>query len=194
MKKILSIAAIVVAIAGSASAAEQRSPFAGSYLGLSLGSDMTRGVFADAKDDTDFGVTGGIYAGHRWQITPRTVAGIETSFSASSASPSFNGVTMDRNYSLGVSGVAGYEVVPRVLAFGRVGWETTNVDVRGRGIDDSNWLHGLKVGGGVELPVYQNKMLARVAYDATIYNGDNFDRAGVNSVNHAFTTGMAWKF
>ncbi|PZU06881.1 outer membrane beta-barrel protein [Sphingomonas sp.] len=135
MRTIL-IAAAALAVAAPAFA-QDAAPFTGARVGATLGYDKTHG-----QDGFAYG--GAI--GYDLAVTPKITLGAETTLEDSTTK--FGGVHASRD--LAISARAGYVLTPQILAFAKVGYDTTRVEVAGAGHTN---LEGVRYGGGLEYAV-----------------------------------------
>jgi outer membrane immunogenic protein len=168
MRTIL-IAAAALAVATPAFA-QDAAPFTGARVGATLGYDKTHG-----QD----GLTYGGAIGYDLAVTPKITLGAETTLEDSRTK--FAGIHASRD--LAVSARAGYVLTPQILAFAKVGYDTTRIDVAGGGHTN---LEGVRFGGGLEYAVTPHTYIS-AEYRRTEYE-DNFGGrdAGIVGVGYRF--------
>ena len=169
MRKFIITAAATLALAAPAFAQDATS-FAGARVGATLGYDRTHG-----RD----GFTYGGSFGYDHAITPKITLGAEATFEDSSTK--FRGIHASRD--LAISARAGYVVIPSLLAFAKVGYDTTRIEVVSAGHTN---LEGVRFGGGLEYAVIPHVYLS-AEYRRTQYE-DNFGGrdAGIVGVGYRF--------
>jgi outer membrane immunogenic protein len=216
-----SVAALVLATAGSAFAADLPAvapyqavapagyyDWTGFYVGLQAGY-----AFADSDFGGDLdGFVGGVHAGYNYQIN-NWVLGVEADVEYSDASasgsvilPAPAGLTafsIDNTWLGSVRGRVGY-AFDRVLVYatGGVAFGGMDVDATNGAVttSDDNTHVGWTVGAGVEVAV-TNNVTARVEYRYTDLGDKNYTFAApVGTVNldaqdiHAVRVGVSYKF
>ena len=208
-----SVAAIVLATAGSAFAADLPAvapyqavapagyyDWTGFYVGLQAGY-----AFADSDFGGDLdGFVGGVHAGYNYQIN-NWVLGIEADvdYSAADASGTVAGVAYDVDLEwLGsVRGRVGY-AFDRVLVYATGGVAFGGIDASataaGVTTSDDNTHVGWTVGAGVEVAI-TNNVTARAEYRYTDLGDKNYNFGGaVANLDaqdlHAVRVGVSYKF
>lgn len=169
MKTVI-FAAIAAAAAVSAPAfAQDAAPFTGPRAGVLLGYDNIQG---------SDGFTYGISAGYDVAVAPRVTFGPEVSFSDSTAGD--DGVEASRDIAASIR--LGYAVTPRVLAFTKVGYASSRIEVGGAHTS----LEGVRFGGGLEYAVTPNTYVS-AEYQRTEYEDNAGGRdAGVVGIGYRF--------
>ena len=165
----LIIAAAVLAVAAPAFAQDAAS-FTGPRLGATVGYDKTHG---------SDGVTYGGAFGYDIAVAPRITLGAEATLEDSTTK--FGGVHASRDAA--ISARVGYVLAPKILAFAKVGYDTTRIEVNGAGHTN---LEGVRYGGGLEYAVTPKTYLS-AEYRRTEYEGNFGGRdAGVVGVGYRF--------
>ncbi|HEY0315175.1 MAG TPA: outer membrane beta-barrel protein [Sphingomonas sp.] len=165
------LAAAVAAVAVAAPAfAQDAAPFTGARLGVTLGYDKTHG-----RD----GFTYGGAFGYDYAVTPKITLGAEATFEDSTTKG--DGIHASRD--VAISARAGYVLTPKLLAFAKVGYDTTRFEIAGEGHDN---LEGVRYGGGLEYSVTPRTYIS-AEYRRTEYE-DNFGGrdAGIVGVGFRF--------
>lgn len=167
--RILLAAAAALAVAAPAFA-QDAAPFTGARLGATLGYDKTHG-----RD----GFTYGGAFGYDYAIQPKITIGAEATLEDSTTK--FQGLHASRD--VAISARAGYVLNPKVLAFAKVGYDTTRVELNGGGHTN---LEGVRYGGGLEYSVTPRTYVS-AEYRRTEYE-DNFGGrdAGIVGVGFRF--------
>jgi outer membrane immunogenic protein len=148
--------AAVAALAVSAPAfAQDAAPFTGARLGVTLGYDKTH--------DRDGFTYGGAF-GYDYAVTPKITLGGEATFEDSTT----KGLGFHASRDVAISARAGYVLTPKILAFAKVGYDTTRFEFQG---DHTN-LEGVRYGGGLEYSVTPRTYIS-AEYRRTEYE-DNF--------------------
>jgi outer membrane immunogenic protein len=160
MKTVI-FAAIAAAAAFSAPAfAQDAAPFTGPRAGITAGYDKFAG-----RD----GFTYGVAAGYDVAVANRVTFGPEVSFSDTTTSA---GAGAEVSRDLAASVRLGYAVTPQVLAFGKVGYANTRIDLGNGGAS----FEGVRYGGGLEYSVtpttYISAEYQRSEYEANIGGRD----------------------
>ncbi len=151
------VLAAVAALAVAAPAfAQDATPFTGARIGATLGYDKTHG-----QD----GFTYGGSFGYDKAITPKITLGAEATLEDSTTK--FGGIHASRD--LAISARAGYVLTPKILAFAKVGYDTTRIEANGAGHTN---LEGVRFGGGLEYAVTPKTYIS-AEYRRTEYE-DNF--------------------
>lgn len=165
----LLVAAAALAVAAPAFA-QDAAPFTGARIGATLGYDKTH--------DQD-GVEYGGAIGYDLALTPKITLGAETTLEDSTTK--FAGIHASRD--LAVSARAGYVLTPQILAFAKVGYDTTRVEFAGAGHTN---LEGVRFGGGLEYAVTPKTYIS-AEYRRTEYENNFGGRdAGVVGVGFRF--------
>ena len=167
--RIVLIAAAAFAVAAPAFA-QDAAPFTGARLGATVGYDKVRG---------SDGVTYGGAFGYDYAIAPKITLGAEATLEDSSTK--FGGVHASRDAA--ISARIGYVLAPKILAFAKVGYDTTRFETDGVGHTN---LEGVRYGGGLEYAVTPKTYLS-AEYRRTEYEGNFGGRdAGVVGVGYRF--------
>lgn len=166
MRIVLAAAAALVLAAPAF--AQDAAPFTGARLGATLGYDKTH--------DRD-GLTYGGAFGYDYGLTPKITLGGEATLEDSTTT--LGGVHASRD--LALSARAGYVLTPKILAFAKVGYDTTRFDYAGGGHDN---LEGVRFGGGLEYAVTPHTYLS-AEYRRTEYE-DNFGGRDAGIVGAGF--------
>ncbi len=202
MKRILSSVAAVALTAGFATAASAE-PFNGPYVGVQAGwSQDDVGTPSTPAGDVTFdrsqdSVSGGLFMGYDYKISPRVVVGAEAGVQVAaddSIVRDFGStrVTMDPERSLDLTARAGYLVNDDTLLYARGGYTNARVKtsiedsagIRSASTNRDGWL----VGGGAEHALSDN-VSARLEYRySDLGEGDGgFDR-------HQALFGLSYRF
>jgi len=202
MKRIVtSVAALAltVGLASAASAEPFNGPFIGAQAGWSqddLGTPSTP-LGDRAVDRSRDSVSGGVFVGYDYKVSPRVVLGAEAGvqFGADDSIVRDTGatrLTVDPKRSLDLTARAGYLVTDNTLLYARGGYTNARVKtsvenaagIRSASADRDGWL----VGGGVEHALSDN-VSARAEYRySDLSEGDGkFDR-------HQALFGIAYRF
>lgn len=202
MKKQM-ITATLLAFASLSTAANAAEPFNGPFVGVQAGWEQTDvGTASTPLGSTSINnsndtVTGGVFAGYDYKLTPKVVAGVEAGINLSDSDDlvSSNGgrtASIDAERSIDLSARLGYLVTDNTLVYARGGYsnvraETTLTNAAGTLRDRSN-LDGWLVGAGIERAISQN-ISTRLEYRySDLSEGDGkFDR-------HQLLMGVAYRF
>lgn len=169
MKTVI-FAAFAAAAAISAPAfAQDAAPFTGPRVGVIAGYDKAMG-----SDGFSYGIS----TGYDLAVANRVTFGPEVSFSDSTTKQ--DGVHASRDLAASVR--LGYVVTPQVLAFGKVGYANSRVELP---VGHTS-LEGVRFGGGLEYSVTPNTYIS-AEYQRTEYE-DNFGGrdAGVVGIGFRF--------
>jgi outer membrane immunogenic protein len=161
MKKTLfgAVAALLTVAAAPAMAQD----FTGPRIGVVGGYDNVQ-----AREGFTYGVVAGVDA----PVANGVIVGVEATFEDSTT----NGAGVDASRELGVAARAGVVVLPKVLAFGKVGYTNARADFANGGA--SVTLEGLRYGGGLEYAVTK-RTYATVEYRRSEYEDGVGGRDGV---------------
>jgi len=170
MKTVIFAAAAAAAFAVSTPAfAQEAASFTGPRAGVTMGYDKF-----DGEDGFSYGVT----AGYDLALAPRVTFGPEVSFGDTTTGE--GGVEISRDLAASVR--LGYIVTPQILAFAKVGYADTRVDVGGAGFA----VEGVRYGGGLEFAarpnIYISAEYQRTEYEANFGGRD----AGVVGIGFRF--------
>lgn len=191
--------ALAVLPSGAALAQEFDGPFVGAQAGWES-TDLQNPVTEAGTimlDEDQQGFTGGVYAGYDKTVAPRIVLGIEGSFDLGAddsitSSTSTGLATIDPEWSLDLTGRAGYLLDQKTLAYVRGGYtnarvETTVSGTPGQLVESDN-REGWLAGAGIERKLLPN-LSARVEYRYSDLgqDGDSWDR-------HRVLTGLSYRF
>jgi outer membrane immunogenic protein len=215
---ILGAAVIILAMIASSGQAQTFSiedgssqAFSGGYIGLQAGYGQTRADAALtapvslARDLDDGAFTGGIFAGYGASIG-RFVVGVELEGQVSgveeTARISFVNVTIEQNYSIGLSGRIGFAITNNLLLYGRAGWAVTRFEASATAVpiideDGNAWLDGPRAGGGIELAI-GNGLFGRAEYSHTWYRDrdivSGLATADISIEEDLFLAGIGYRF
>lgn len=177
--------------------------FDGPYVGVQAGWDLSdvRNPSTElgtlALDDDRQSFNGGVFAGFDRQVAPRLVLGFEAGADVGTAdtlktATSGGQAIIDPEWSLDLTGRAGYLVDPTTLAYLRGGYtnariETTSASPTGRLTEEEN-RDGWLVGAGIERQLMQQTS-ARLEYRySDLSDGDGtYDR-------HRLLAGITYRF
>lgn len=122
-----------------------------------------------------------------------------------------NPYTYESGLTYGLSARVGYVVTPDTLLYGRVGWQRTELDVKGQlnnvvtiggfipRVNESKDIDAWRLGAGVEHVIGPN-LLARAEYvytnyeDVTLRYTGNVATQKLNPDEHAVRVGVAYRF
>lgn len=201
MKKLI-LSSALLATAGVATVAGAE-PFNGPFVGVQAGWEQADvGTASTPLGDLAIGrsndtVTGGIFAGYDYKLSPRIVAGIEAGINLTDSddlvrTAGGTTVSIDPERSIDLSARLGYLVADTTLVYLRGGYsnvraETALADAAGTRFDKAN-LDGWLVGGGVERAL-SDSLSTRLEYRySDLSEGDGkFDR-------HQLLLGVAYRF
>ena len=169
MKTVI-FAAVAAAAAFSAPAfAQEAAPFTGPRAGVTVGYDS----FGDEE-----GVSYGVSAGYDIALTPSITFGPEVTLGDTTTDAAGTDLSRD----LAASVRLGYVLTPQILAFGKVGYASTRIEVAGAGAA----FEGVRFGGGLEYAfspsLYISAEYQRSEYEAGIGGRD----AGVVGIGFRF--------
>lgn len=202
MKKLV-IPALALGLTTLSSSAFAAEPFSGPFVGVQAGWEQSDvGTTSTPLGTANLGrsndtVTGGIFAGYDYKLTPKIVAGVEAGINLTdnddlTATSAGRSVSIDPERSLDFSARLGYLVNDRTLVYGRAGYTnvraettlTTATGTRSGKADLDGWL----VGAGVERSLSDN-LSTRLEYRySDLSEGDGkFDR-------HQILLGVAYHF
>lgn len=190
----LAVSAIALtAVSSMASAGELE----GSYLGLGTGYSWTDSDVSGTNVDTD-GMTVGVYGGHIWNMGHNWFTGVEGEVFNGDVDGSRNGFNVEQEWSLGASGLVGYQFNKDWMAYGKLGVVTTQFETNDAGTSDDVWIYGARAGLGAEYTITPNWAL-RGEYNYTNYADENVAASGGGSVNlepesHAVVFGLSYRF
>lgn len=202
MKRIVSSVAALALTVGLASAASAE-PFNGPYVGVQAGWNQDKlgtpstplgNVAIDRSQDS---LSGGVFAGYDYKVSPRFVIGAEAGvqFGNDDSVARDTGaalVTVDPKRSFDLTARAGYLVTDNTLLYARGGYTNARVrtsvedaaGIRSASANRDGWL----VGGGLEHAISDN-VSARAEYRYSDLDEGNgkFDR-------HQALFGIAYRF
>jgi outer membrane immunogenic protein len=141
-------------VAAAPASAQDSAPFTGARIGATVGYDHVNG---------SGGATYGGAIGYDALVGPNITLGAETTLEDSTSKN--NGVSASRD--LAVSARAGYILTPKLLAFAKVGYDTTRFELPAGHTN----LEGVRYGGGLEYAVSKHTYMS-VEYRRTSYEGD----------------------
>ncbi|HKT76206.1 MAG TPA: outer membrane beta-barrel protein [Sphingobium sp.] len=167
MKTVIFAAAAAVAAVSAPAFAQDAAPFTGPRAGVTAGYDS----FGNE------GVSYGVSAGYDVALTPSITFGPEVTLGDSTVDAA--GVEVSRDLAASVR--LGYILTPQVLAFGKVGYASTRIEVAGTGAA----FEGVRFGGGVEFAVTGNTYIS-AEYQRTEYENNGSRDAGVVGVGFRF--------
>ena len=147
MKKII-IAALAAATFAAPAMAND---FTGARVGVVGGYDRV-----DNREGFVYGVVGGFDA----PVASKFTVGVDATFEDATT----KGAGVDTSRDLGIDGRVGYTIVPRLQAFGKVGYASTHFQ-KVNGLRNVS-LEGLRYGGGLELALTKHTY-ASVEYSRT---------------------------
>jgi len=147
------LAAIAAATVSVPAFAQDAAPFTGPRAGVTAGFDKIQG---------GEGASYGVSAGYDLAVTPNITFGPEVSFSDSTAD--FGGIDASRDLAASVR--LGYVLTPQLLAFGKVGYANSRIEIPG----DHQTLEGVRYGGGLEYSVTPRTYVS-AEYQRTEYEG-----------------------
>lgn len=130
---IIAAVAALTAVAAPASAQD----FTGARIGVTGGYDDVQ-----SREGFTYGVVAGVDA----PVAKNVVVGVEATLEDSTAKAG----AVHASRELGIAARAGVVVLPRVLAFGKVGYTNARFDL---GRSGAVTLEGLRYGGGIEYAV-----------------------------------------
>jgi outer membrane immunogenic protein len=204
--QLLSIA-VALTVATGANAQQ----FDGAYLGTQIGygkttldASITNGFvfFSDEEDENS--IVGGVFLGYGTTLGGLYV-GAELEGMLSGIERSESGIaysfSVEQNYNVGFLGRLGYTITDNVMIYGKAGWAVTEFEAAASAgpfsVSDTGWLHGPRVGGGVEM-AFGWGLFGRAEYSHTWYRDWNFDEAGfttqVGGDEDLFMIGIGYRF
>jgi len=160
---------LAAAVASPAFAQSSEAPFTGARIGATVGYDHV---------DGSGGATYGGVIGYDMLVAPQITVGAETTLEDSTSKNM--GINASRD--LAVAGRVGYILTPRVLAFAKVGYDTTRFN-----FDDGHTnLEGVRYGGGLEYAVTPHTYIS-AEFRRTSYEDDFGSRnAGIAGFGYRF--------
>jgi outer membrane immunogenic protein len=168
MKTVI-FAAVAAAAVAAPAFAQDAAPFTGPRAGVTVGYDS----FGDEE-----GVSYGVSAGYDIALTPNITFGPEVTLGDTTTDSGNTDLSRD----LAASVRLGYVLNPQVLAFGKVGYASTRIEVAGNGAA----FEGVRFGGGLEYAIspttYISAEYQRSEYEAGIGGRD----AGVVGIGFRF--------
>lgn len=181
------------AVAGASQADEKDH----SYMGLGTGYTWTDTKVSGSDIDTD-GAEIGVYGGRVWEMGKRSFVGLEGDVFNGDVDGSYDGLSVNQEWSFGAYGLAGYHVTEELKAYGKAGVVSTQFETNDAGTTDSEWLHGVRFGAGMEYDVSKNWAL-RGEYLYTNYQDENIAAFGGGFTNiepdsHSVRVGMTYSF
>lgn len=160
MKTVIFAAIAAATVVSAPAFAQDAAPFTGPRAGITAGYDKF-----DGRDGFTYGVT----AGYDLAVTPGVTFGPEVSFSDTTTSA---GAGAEVSRDLAASVRLGYTLTPQVLAFGKVGYANTRIDLGNGGAS----FEGVRYGGGLEYSVtpttYISAEYQRSEYESNIGGRD----------------------
>jgi outer membrane immunogenic protein len=168
MKTVI-FAAIAAACVSAPAFAQDGAPFTGPRAGIIAGYDKYAG---------EEGVSYGVSAGYDVALASQIVGGVDVALSDSTV----DGAGLDASRDLSASLRLGYVVTPRVLAFGKVGYASSRLEIDG----DGAAFEGVRYGGGLEFALTPNTYISaeyqRSEYEQNLGGRD----AGVVGIGFRF--------
>jgi len=184
-------------------APQQTIDWSGIYLGGNLG--WSFGNFDNQSGSTSLstnanGVSGGLYTGYNYQVTPNVVLGAEADFSLTDLEESrSNGglnVKSKSDWNSNIRARIGYSF-DRYLVYGAGGLALADLEVSGAGDSDSKTALGWTVGAGGEAAI-TNNVSARLEYVYQDFGSQDFNLngTGISSEfnNSQVRLGLGYKF
>jgi outer membrane immunogenic protein len=182
---------VSIAVAVTVATAANAQPFEGPYLGAqggygqtALDARLTNGLISFSDEEDETGLVGGVFLGYGTTLGGLYV-GAELEGMLSGLERAESGIgyrfSVEQNYTVGFLGRLGYTVTDNVLIYGKAGWAVTEFEAAAAvgpfSASDTGWLHGPRVGGGVEL-AFGGGLFGRAEYSHTWYRDWNFNEAG----------------
>ncbi|MDN3720288.1 porin family protein [Roseibium salinum] len=146
------------------------------------------------------GVTGGLYTGYNYQITPNVVVGAEADFSLTDLedSTTSGGLTVQSksDWNSNIRARLGY-TFDRYMIYGAGGLALADVEVNGNGDSDSKTALGWTLGAGGEAAI-TNNVSAKLEYVYQDFGEEDFNLNGTavssNFSNSQVRFGLGYKF
>jgi len=185
-------------------APQQSIDWNGLYIGGNLGwafgqFDNKAGSATDLGVDAN-GISGGLYSGYNFQVTPNVVVGAEADFTLTDLEKSrSNGgisLTSKSDWNSNIRGRVGY-AFDRYMVYGAGGLAIADLEVSGNGDSDSKTALGWSLGAGGEALI-TNNLTARLDYTYQDFGEEDFNLngTGVSSEfnNSQVRMGIGYKF
>lgn len=183
---------------------QQSIDWTGLYVGGNLGwafgnfDNKTNGSASLSTDAN--GVTGGLYTGYNFQVTPNVVLGAEADFSLSDLTQTRTngGLSLESksDWNSNIRARIGYSF-DRYLVYGAGGLALADLEVSANGDRDSKTALGWTVGAGGEAAI-TNNLSARLEYVYQDFGSQDFNLngTGVSSdfSNSQIRFGLGYKF
>ncbi|QFT30815.1 porin family protein [Roseibium porphyridii] len=185
-------------------APQQSIDWTGLYVGGNLGwafGNFDNNTSGSASLDTSAnGISGGLYTGYNYQITPNVVLGAEADFSLTSLEDSRTngGLTLESksSWNSNIRGRVGY-AFDRYLVYGAGGLAIADLELSGNGDSDNKTALGWTLGAGGEAAI-TNNVSARLDYSYQDFGSQDFNLngTGVSSEfsNSQVRLGLGYKF
>ena len=171
----------------------------GTYLGLYGGYKSLGAGVSGALPDVDSinGLTGGIYGGYNYQLSPSWVTGLEGMLGLSGADHTFGGVTVDQDWEASLRARMGY-AFENSMIYGLAGVAGSDVNASTSTGKDSNILLGWQIGAGLETHLTE-EITGRVEYDYTDLSAREYSLGASGSpdiglAGHTVKIGVGFKF
>lgn len=173
--------------------------YVGGHLGWAFGNFDNRTGTGNIDTNAN-GVTGGVYSGYNFQVTPNVVVGLEGDFSLTDLekSGSNGGLTLksSSDWNANVRGRLGY-AFDRYLVYGAGGLALADLEVAGNGDKDSKTAVGWTLGAGAEAAITDN-VTARFEYAYQDFGDQDFNLNGTGVTsdfsNQQVRFGLGYKF
>lgn len=167
-------------------AAQQSIDWSGIYVGGNLGwtfGQFESSVGGAAKTDTNTnGVSGGLYTGYNYQITPNLVLGAEADFNLTDIerTKTSGGLALrsSSDWNSNIRGRIGY-AFDRYLVYGAGGLAIADLEMAGNGAKDSKTAIGWTLGAGAEAAI-TNNVVARFDYTYQDFGKETFNLGGTS--------------
>ncbi|MEP4768080.1 MAG: outer membrane protein [Roseibium sp.] len=185
-------------------AAQQSIDWTGIYVGGNIGwafGQFDNNVGATGKTSTDInGLSGGLYTGYNFQLTPNIVLGAELDFTLTDLEKTrtSGGLALrsSSDWNSNVRGRIGYSF-DRYLIYGTGGLAIADLEVAGNGDKDSKTALGWTLGAGAEAAITEN-MVARFDYAYQDFGSQDFNLGGTgvssDFSNNQVRMGIGYKF
>ncbi|MES0880695.1 outer membrane protein [Roseibium sp. SCP14] len=184
-------------------APQQSIDWSGIYVGGNVG--WAFGNFDNSSGGVGLGtstsgVSGGLYTGYNFQVTPNVIVGAEADFSLTDLEESrTNGglnLQSKSNWNSNIRGKIGYSF-DRYMVYGAGGLALADLEVSGNGASDSKTALGWTAGAGAEALV-TNNVTTRLEYVYQDFGSQDFNLngRGVSSdfSNSTLRLGVGYKF
>jgi outer membrane immunogenic protein len=195
LRSVLLGTACAVAMVSSAHAGEDS--FSGPYVGIQGGYTSYSIELSAEGDSIDLdadGVEGGVYAGYGRRFGSQFYAAVEADGSLSNAEYSVPGVSIETNYNLGISAIAGVVVTDKALVYGRVGYRYLDASASADGeLLGDEQFHGLRLGLGAAVELGKNTH-ARAEASYTFYDKYTEDGGSLQPSQLSFMFGLHYTF